>query len=203
MKRAFLAAFLTASVAGCALIIDLGDEPKLAPSDGGVVLGDTGTSGGPTDALTETSLPADTGTDSSSPPVFECGLPPSTNVECSSCIKQNCCDISKACAANPKCVQGLDCIKHCLVQPNCVNKCLFDFPEVNDEATCSAFQCSKCTPGPECAKLGKCVFDLPQDSILRLAQEGRILNLDDAVCKSARLQVASDGTADAGACFDP
>jgi hypothetical protein len=192
LKRLLVGAALAVGVAGCALIIDLGDEPKLAPPpDSGPAQADTG---GPVET-------PDTGVDAA--PVYACGLPPSANADCAACISASCCDVSKACAADPRCVEGLDCIKHCLVQVGCVNKCLADFPEVQNEATCSAFQCPKCTPGPECAKLGKCVFDLPQDSLLRLAQEGRILNLDDAVCKTARQQVASDGTADAGACFDP
>lgn len=197
-RSVVLAVAFATSVVGCALVIDLGDEPKLATGSDAAVDSTTPVTGTDSSASTP-----DTGTPDTGGPAFQCGLPPSPNASCQACINQNCCDVSKACATNPKCVEGLDCIKHCLVQVNCVNSCLAKFPEVADVSTCSAFQCTKCTPGVECSNLGKCVFDLPQSNLLRLAQEGRILNLDEAVCKSARLQAAADGVADAGVCFEP
>lgn len=205
MKRIWLAAVLAAGVAGCALIIDLGDKPTLADlTDGGPGTTDTGASGGPIDSAPTNDgplTPVDSGNDSG--PVYKCGLPPSTNADCDKCITERCCDVGKACQADPRCVAGLECVKDCLVQSNCVLQCFQDFPEVKEEATCSAFQCAGCTPGPKCSQLGKCVFDLPKENILRQVEKGRILNLDEKVCDDARKEVASDGTSDAGACFEP
>lgn len=186
MKARLLAAAMLAFVTGCALLIDLGDEAKLAPTADAAIVVDS--------AITPPVQTPDTG----ATPI--CGLPDSTSTTCSSCIHTSCCEITKACANTPECVVGLECVKECLVQSSCIIKCISDHPAVKETTDCSAFQCPVCTPRTECAKLGACVFYLPTDALIRKVEEGRILELDEEQCKTARQQVAGV-SADAGACF--
>jgi hypothetical protein len=193
MRRLVFAALGTTVIAGCALVIDLGDEPALYSSDAAPL---------PDSAIQDSAI-QDAGSDASeaSAAVNACGLPPSSNAVCEQCINESCCDTAKACGASPNCVKGLECIKDCLVQQSCIFECFKQFPEVQDMATCSAFTCAKCTPGPECQTLGRCVFNLPTTDFRRQVEKGRILDLDETVCKTARQNVVSDGVADAGACY--
>lgn len=187
--RVVLAALFGAAM-GCAAVIDLGDEAKLrSAAEAGAPVVETGA-----DARADGAA----GSDAAPPGV--CGLPDSPNADCAACIQQQCCDISKACATDPTCVAGLQCVKDCLVQVECIVGCAQRYPSITNETNCSAMKCPKCTPGPQCSRLGQCVFDLPDASLLRQVEEGRILELDEDACKSSRQQVAG-AQADASACF--
>jgi hypothetical protein len=183
----FGALALAAFGVGCALVIDLGDEPKLRPADAGPVV-----EAGP---QPEASAP-----DAGPPPV--CGIADSTNAACADCIHQKCCDVGKTCAADPVCAAGLQCVKDCLVEIGCISDCLNKYPSVAQETNCSAFSCSLCTPKTQCSKLGQCVFNLPKDNLLRQVEEGRILDLDEQACTDARHQAVEQGQVDAGPCYD-
>lgn len=198
------------TVAGCALIIDLGDEPKLAPaadgstppSDGNVApVNEGGTAdSGPKDAGPS----GDSGPDAAKP---ACGLDDSPREACWQCVHATkTCDVSKECAAEPGCAAGLDCIKHCLSQSDCVNDCTDKEPtgKLFALTTQISTDCGgQCVPAIECQRLGSCAFPLPSNAIFRVNAEQAILRLDESGCKDIRTQIREQGVADAAACFVP
>lgn len=191
--RAAIVSLVTLGVvAGCALVIDLGDEVKLRPLDAG------------------TSLPVETG-----PPVVDaateagpigpqprCGLTDSPNATCADCFATTeCCEVNKTCAADPDCVAGLECIKDCLVNSPCIEQCRKDHPLIATVTDCTIRSCIICTPPSACVKLGACLFNLPPESIVRQLYRNVILELDSKKCTDSRLQIVENGEADAGACY--
>lgn len=202
-SKGFFGLTVAASVvAGCAALIDLGDEPKLLVQDAAVESSAvTPVDSGAHDA--EAGAVPDGGTpDADAGPVNVCGLPDSNNKSCASCIHASeCCAISTACANTPNCVKGLDCVKHCVVDLGCISQCRIDFPEVIDLTDCSARNCGDCTPQTECRRLGQCVFGLPSDNIIRISMEALILDVDEDKCLKARTNIVENGDSDAGQCF--
>jgi hypothetical protein len=194
--RLFLAAIVAIAVlGGCALVIDLGDEPSLRPPQEASATDTTNApdSGGATDAPIE------------APVVEKCGLPGSSNPVCRQCIEERCCDISKACAAEKDCTEGLDCIKDCMAQVACILGCKPGNTRLDDLKTCSSFQCTTCSPGPECADLGECASlfgDAGEEGLLRAIARGVVLDVDEAKCKSQRENLGNYKK-DAEACTHP
>ncbi|MBX3234352.1 MAG: hypothetical protein KIT84_40540 [Labilithrix sp.] len=195
MKRALLVVALLGSFAGCAAIIDLGDEPKLFPADAGSA------------AETSTPVVADAAPDADAEagpvdPAFVCGLPDSPNTTCATCQQGKCCEANKACAADPTCIEGLECIKECLVNATCIDECQKDLPLLRAVTNCTLSGClGECTPPNACARLGSCVFELPKGAIARTLAREVILKLDADACTAERQRVATEGDSDAGACF--
>jgi hypothetical protein len=133
-----------------------------------------------------------------------CGLVASPNATCASCIEAQCCEESKACAADPVCVQGLECIKDCMAQIVCIIQCLGTNTALSKVTTCSSRQCPVCTPGPDCTKLGACCRATygPEDGgegegkVLLDVCRGDVLRTDEQECQN-RLDgiIASPGAA--------
>lgn len=193
----FVAAAL--AVAGCALVIDLGEKVKPYPTEAGPAL-DTGTP--IADAAVEAQLPADAGADADGgKPAPRCGLAESPNMACADCyVQTECCDVNKKCSEDPTCVQGLECIKECLVNGPCIDKCAVDFPAIVPVTNCTIANCLLCAPPLECRKLGECVFDLPRNLVVRRKYQETILLLDPVQCEKER--AGARGTdSDAAACY--
>lgn len=167
---------------GCALVIDLGDEARLRPPEASVEAANV-EDAGPEDA------PADDGSTNTA----TCGLPPSPNPACNTCIEPNCCHVSKACADDPDCVARLECIKDCMAQYLCILTCQGDNPNIEALTTCSANNCGVCSPGPECTKLGACArtfADAGGEALLRNVARGVVLEVDEQKCKAHRASLA-------------
>lgn len=164
---------------GCAVVIDLGDEAKLRPTEAGVDATDIDT--GITDSGAPTDAPVDTG-----PEIPACGLARSPNAACAKCIAGSCCAEAMNCGGDPACVAGFECIKDCMVQFNCLLGCFGDQNAALSGVTnCSQANCSLCTPGPNCTKLGECGIlfgDAGADLIIRNEVRSLILELDEAKC---------------------
>jgi hypothetical protein len=196
-KRALLFSTVVAiaSLGGCALVIDLGDEPTLRPPQEAAAVTDTNApDSGSTDAPVE-----------GAPAVEKCGLPGSSNPVCRQCIEERCCEISKACAADKECAQGLECIKDCMAQVACILGCAPGNIRLDDLKTCSSFQCTTCSPGPECADLGECATlfgDAGEEGLLRAIARGVVLDVDEAKCRSQRENLGNYKK-DAEACTHP
>jgi len=180
----------TSFIAGCALVINLGDEAKLLPTEAGVP--DTGSN-------TPVEAAVDSGPVGPQP---RCGLADSPNKECADCFATTeCCDVNRACAADPSCAAGLECIKDCVVNSACIGQCQADHPGIVAVTDCTLQKCILCTPPGPCVKLGQCIYNLPKESIVRQAYRNAILLLDPAKCTENRLQVVENGESDAGACY--
>lgn len=175
------------AIASCALLIDLGDEPTLLPPDSGTEAASVD-SGSDVDAADASAL-------------FACGLRPSQNAACRTCIESACCEVSKTCALDPDCVAGLECVKTCLASAPCVSTCLLRSPNLAAVTDCSSLNCTVCSPGPACRKLGQCCAQLADggaEGLLRNICAGVILDVDETKCDAQRAQVANEISADAG-----
>jgi hypothetical protein len=170
---------------GCALVLDLGPEAQLRPAEAGS--GDAPTVPIETDA-------ADAGADTG--PVFVCGLQASPNATCANCIQSSCCAESITCSQDPACVAGLECIKDCMAQIECIITC-FGNPNLEKVTSCSSRQCTPCTPGDQCSKLGSCCLatydhaDAGENRILRDVCRGVILGVDEPTCAQHLTAVAA------------
>jgi hypothetical protein len=201
LKRGVVLALLAPAVAalfvwgGCALVIDLGDEARLRPVEASIDLPDVIEDAGSDDA------PADDG----STPAATCGLPPSPNAACNSCIETNCCDDSKVCGADPECAARLECIKDCMADVLCILSCQSDNANILALTGCSANNCGVCSPGSECGKLGSCArtfADAGGEGLLRNVARGVVLEVDEAKCKAHRATLAQYKDAEP-ACIQP
>jgi hypothetical protein len=177
---------------GCALVIGLGSEAQLR-NDAAVV--------------DSAEAPPDAAADA---PVNLCGLPPTGAPKCDTCTVQNCCDVNKACAADPGCVLALECIKNCLAQVACFGRCLADGGQgINDVVGCETGTCLQpCTPSTDCQKLGACASLLDPDAgkFFREVAREEITALSDQ-CEDQRLIIGSslndsliDASVDASIC---
>lgn len=184
MVRSALVLGFALAVGGCAMLISLGDKPSPEP---------------PEDAATEESPPDSQVVATADASSFLCGLPPSQNVACRSCIESVCCGEATACAADPECQKGIECIQQCMVIPSCLTNCLASSKTatLGKITDCSSLRCNVCTPGPKCQALGRCCDGLT-DHILRTNCAGKILELDEATCEAYRQTVADAVDAGAG-----
>jgi hypothetical protein len=191
LKRASFFAFaIPASAAlfawaGCALVIDLGDEARLQPSDAA-----SGTAA-------DTGAVVDSGP---GPTPLLCGMPRANNEACSTCTEGNCCAENEACAADPDCVAGLQCVQDCMAQYACVDACgRVDGGPQNAHlaavVNCSTGKCfAQCVPLAKCQALGACAskLDPEKDKLLRDLAKGLILLTNEDNCEAERLQLGKD-----------
>src|SRR5688572_5843083 len=137
--------------AGCALIANLGDEARLR-SDDHAGVPETGPP------------PFDAGPDVEDSGRGPCGLGRAPNPKCEDCNQKTCCAESIACAATPRCVEGLECLRSCSFVQDCGQACLKkyeDTPELGQMAGCSGLKCqATCIPSDECIALGDCCYRL-------------------------------------------
>lgn len=164
--------------AGCALVIDLGDEPKALASDASSVFD---------------SAPADAG--DGAVEEYTCGLPPLVDPACRACSESRCCTQIEKCSTADGCPEGVTCIQDCLAQFGCILECLDDYSVKHDASTllkdvvdCSSLECAECTPKPQCQKLGACATLLDPDAgaILRQTARSAILELNEGNCDGWR-----------------
>lgn len=188
MKRVVTATLFSAALGGCALLINLGDEPALLPGDGGA-------------GASAADAPADSraDVDDDAAPGFKCGLRSSQHPECRKCIEALCCDVTLACAGDPECTAGVACAVACLANPFCTMDCLTasKTDRFNELTSCSASNCAVCTPGPRCRKLGQCCGLLAAGP-LRTTCSWTIMALDEDACEAQRLQIGDERDAAAG-----
>lgn len=178
-------------VAGCALVIDLGDEVKLGALDAGAIEPVVDARPSVPEAATE-----------AGPVPGRCGLDDSPNAACAECFATTeCCEINRTCAADPDCVAGLECIKDCLVNSSCIEACQTKHPGIRAVADCTIARCIQCTPPSACVKLGQCIFGLPPSAVVRKVYRNVILELDSKKCTDSRIQIVENGESDAGACY--
>lgn len=78
---------MTASVligiVACQQLIGLGDEPELAPEDGGTAL------------------------------EYKCNIPPPSGPKCRGCVEEECCDQMIACSEDSVCREAMNCMQLC------------------------------------------------------------------------------------------
>jgi hypothetical protein len=186
LRRRIVAAFATACVAGCAVVIDLGDPPMLRSNDAAPVQ----------DASVQDSAPDGRGAEL-------CGLERSFNNDCARCIEAHCCQVSIECGQDPACREAFECIKDCMGQIGCLNAC-FALSEIASRlGSCSAGNCDICSPKRECIGLGACgraLSDAGQQAIFRNVAKSDVLVLDEANCKARLEQFKRDGLSDAAPC---
>lgn len=173
---------------GCALVIDLGDPRTLAVAEASVG--------------TESEAGLDAGDAGDAAPSLKCGLMPVNEPKCDDCFAAQCCETGVACGADPECVLGLECIKDCMAQIQCISACLgAGNAALGATVACSSTNCTMCTPPPACQDLGACAAQLDdagQEGLLRRVCRGTILDLDPEKCESQRKKVGE--TSDAAAC---
>lgn len=179
--------------AGCAFVIDLGDEAKLAPADASGTL-DSASADVETDRAVEE---------------FTCGLPPLVDPACRACSESRCCGEIEACSKEPGCPEGITCIQDCMGQYGCVFACLGAGSQtLRSVVDCSSLECPECTPKPDCQKLGACASLLDPDAgaLLRQTARSAILELNEENCTKWRLVIREElaklqPDVDAGACY--
>lgn len=184
MKRALALALgipaiaLTFVWAGCALVIDLGDDVSLR-----VPVVDSGPSDAGIEAAVSDGAPA-------------CGLKQTQNEACATCFDDHCCPEGRACADDPACKLGLECLQYCMGQfLGCIDACL---AEARGDATagpldrlaaCSQTGCNKqCTPNADCIKYGACALKIVVDAgeVLRNNSRDIVLQNDGPECIKQR-----------------
>jgi hypothetical protein len=182
LKRVLAFATLALGIAGCALVLDLGDRPSLRAERADTGPSDTG--------------PVDAG------PVQACGLERSLNETCAQCIEANCCAPSQACGADPDCQDAFECIKDCMGQLSCLSICIAKNANAAALAACSSRSCNICSPQADCQLLGLCgqsYGDSGAEGVFRNVIRGDVLTLDEVNCK-ARLDAIRRERRDAAAC---
>jgi hypothetical protein len=182
LRRRVVGAFAALFIAGCALVIDLGDRPSLRPADVEPV--------------------QDVGPVEVRPPE-RCGLERSSNEECAVCIEAHCCDLSIECSRDQACVAAFECIKDCMGQISCLTPCFAMSEIANRLAGCSAGNCDICSPRRECVGLGACGRALPdagEPLVFRNVVRSTVLALDESSCKARLEQIKREGLSDAGPC---
>lgn len=165
--------------AGCAFVIDLGDEAKLAATDA---------------SANFDSAPGDAGADGSGEQ-FTCGLPPLVDPACRTCSEGRCCTEIEACSKESGCPEGVSCIQDCLGQFQCVFDCMAKgTPTLRAVVDCSSLECPECTPKPDCQKLGACatLLDVDAGALLRQTARSAILELDEENCNKWRAVIAQE-----------
>lgn len=191
-RRAALVLAVAAGLGGCAAVIDLGSEATLRPPP---------EAGARETAAPEASAPADAGDASDGGPPLLCGLERSASEACATCIEQQCCEVSRTCADDPACAAGLECIKDCLAQLNCITGCL-DNQNLFFVTDCSSRRCPACVPQQQCETLGACAstFDpgTQQGKLVRQLARTEILALDESACTTRRNNFRT--LTDAGIC---
>ena len=190
MTRRIAAALALGFAAGCALVANLGDDARLRDATDS---GTTTDSGAPP-------IDAPAFVDASDGSRGPCGLVPDIRPACSSCNVQKCCTESLACANNPRCVDGIECLKNCAFVAACVNACLKtyeDSAELPQIAQCSGFSCQKeCIPSDECLALGECCYRLTDaGSAYKSVCVGKVFTDDPNDCTAFR-----NARVDAGDC---
>lgn len=165
--------------AGCALVIDLGDDVSLRTPDTSAI---DSASDAPSDAGSEAATIGD-----GAP---KCGLRQTQNEECGDCFDKACCDKGVACADDPACVRGLSCLQYCMGQFECIVDCMAEARGDAAEgpldrlATCSQDNCKICKPSADCIKYGTCAYQVTLDAsdILRNNSRDIVLQNDDVEC---------------------
>jgi hypothetical protein len=162
--------------AGCASIVDLGPEATLREA----AVADDGPPGDDEPTVHETG-PAPEAS-------FPCGVTPDPNPKCNACAVQNCCSLGKQCAADPMCVQGIQCSLDCVFDSTCVEQCLATYATdggvLVPYQTCAISNCeSACLPGPICAALARCCLTI-QDQSARELCAAAVNTADESGCVS-------------------
>jgi hypothetical protein len=160
------------ALVACSLVVPLG--PEATPRDASVPAADASD-----DAAMEAGVDA--------PSVFPCGLPPDPNPTCETCNEQFCCDISHACANDPRCAAGIECLAACAYYLPCIQGCADRFGDAGSffpQTQCAESHCAiPCSPGPVCSKLAQCCPGLTDPTNRQLCQ-GIVNALDEARCQA-------------------
>lgn len=159
--------------AGCAAVLDLGDEARLRTED----------------AAIDSAPQLDAETVGDGGPELSCGLPRVVNPDCRKCTEEKLCEKTEACATEPGCPEALLCLQDCMAQFACIQECIKNSPALKTLTYDSPSICPECTPQGKCILLGTCASGLDPDggALLRTLARQAILELDENHCDDVRL----------------